>query len=723
MKKILFFLLLVGPFAMATDYFVCSTNASNSGNDGPFSITDSTGTNNCLAVGIATWNNSANTIYVPSGKELVLSAPVKNLPIDIHCDIVVEQGGKLSFAGHNQEPFVIKNGTTVIVNGDFVLTENNTILTIETGGLLIVNSTGKITNSGNPQNHVEVNGDITGSGTVEWSGNLTGTGTINGTTIGSQVSPLNLAQEGFVWDGTAWQGGTAPSGIYDRTIFNGNYSSSADTMVSSTWPSEGITINEKLGGGFYTIAFDENDDLSNIKSVTNEGLLKFVDNVTISGVVLDAAGGGQITIERNFTRKGWHHMSLPVKSGSYTLGSLVTSGFTFNFGVPNLNNRNIYGWNADSSAWSEITADTSIIGLVLNVFASDSGNSISITMNESDFNNTGRSMPYVYHDPMGNPPGNGTGWVNPLLDDGWNTWYNPVQSYLISDSLDLPADLDNSIYIWDAGTNAYLSYVPGNPGTGDVPYISPHQAFFVRSTGNSGSHIIGDDFSKREPSPLSRTSYFKTSSKTAIQLLSGGTTVKTWFAFNEKASNTFDGQFDAYYRRAGKGTPVFASVASDSTSCSVNCLPISESISSFLWFDENGARQKSFTVALDPSTADSWNTIILEDLYYGHQVDLKKENYSFTVKGDAPKQRFKVTFGGTMSSIVEKENVVAWFDGNELNVQSENNEITQVQVHNLQGVLLYSGDLSSATNLPEDGMMVISIELKNLPTVHLKVWK
>lgn len=216
MKK--FFIgVFIGLFSVATanaaTYYTCATSGTNL-------TTDASGGGTCK-VGIGTWNVAGNIVIVRTTLTLT------SAPFNMACNITIIDGGTLTYdSGINKNQpsnaFNILAGKIMIVNGDFILIQNNCELSIAQTGLLIVNANGSVNNGGNGNTDIIINGDITGAGEIDFGGGISGSGTINGQPAGGQSPPIMLSETGLIWDGTSWSP-SAPVDLIDRAIFTGNY--------------------------------------------------------------------------------------------------------------------------------------------------------------------------------------------------------------------------------------------------------------------------------------------------------------------------------------------------------------------------------------------------------------------------------------------------------------------------------------------------------------------
>ena len=102
----------------------------------------------------------------------------------------------------------------------------------------------------------------------------------------------------------------------------------------------------------------------------------------------------------------------------------------------------------------------------------------------------------------------------------------------------LPGGLVGGLYVRD-GTQ----YLTRNGVSGAAEFIGPHQAFFVRSNADNGSHEISE--SAHNTAPASSPNYFKTSNELVFNLLGQGVNTNTYVVQNALATKSFDNSYDA----------------------------------------------------------------------------------------------------------------------------------------------------------------------------------
>ncbi|MCH8545776.1 MAG: hypothetical protein LAT54_03515, partial [Cryomorphaceae bacterium] len=150
------------------------------------------------------------------------NSSTRNLDIPVGTTMIIMPGGQLVSNRNNNRLRVY--GTLIVEEGgDITLGgSGNAELNIEGTGNVIVN--GSVT-----ANNFNINGALTGTGTIAVSGNgdITGNGTVNGQVMtGAVTSPLNLGNNVPTWTGTSWKNGILPANglpvIIEENALNGS---------------------------------------------------------------------------------------------------------------------------------------------------------------------------------------------------------------------------------------------------------------------------------------------------------------------------------------------------------------------------------------------------------------------------------------------------------------------------------------------------------------------
>ncbi len=127
-------------------------------------------------------------------------------------------------------------------------------------------------------------------------------------------------------------------------------------------------------------------------------------------------------------------------------------------------------------------------------------------------------------------------------EDGWNLVANPYPCTIDWNDVDWnKSNLDDAIYIYDAATGAYASYVNGIGNNGGSNLIAPFQAFWVHANGPSPQLSANENVK----APLAAN--FKNNEQSPFHLVisQGNRQDEVSFYWDENASTAFDPQLEA----------------------------------------------------------------------------------------------------------------------------------------------------------------------------------
>ena len=740
MKRVLLFIafVFISSSTFATDYYTC-TNPS-----GTNATLASNGADPCTET-INTWNQVGNTLYVTAGSTFFF--PDGETVIGT---IIVEEGATMNILAGGTADLNI-TGTLIISGTVSCAAFGSANFILSAGGYLEVTPTGLITNGGIAGGQVTISGGsnatingavvatgnvtvigtVIGSGTIDvfGGGTINGSGTINGTTQ-PWPSSYDLGNNGTytsTWSAGAWTPGT-PGGLNATAIIDDDFDENTDGEFKAI----DITINSGITARLTTLRSD-------VSAITNNGTLELEDSASV-GAATVISGSGDITMIRNFNRTGWHHIGWPV-NGTQTLDDLnlvgvgagpVGTPWTFDYSDPTATPlyTNIFYWDPNIDGlgtdvgWQVPNGSTPIAGRAFNIYVLDASNRIELKVANADLNNGLLSQAYDYADPGTNPPANtdtdklNNGWADDAETDGWNMLINPYQQNINVADLTLPAGFANDVYAWDG-----VTYKTGVGGTGDLVTIGINQAFYVRNTTNSsGTYAV--------PS-AARTNaytggYFKTRNVFKFNLKGDGYDLNTYVSEDAGATNKMDDSFDAYFFPHTGDAPYFNSVGKDSTAYSVNCLPELDLEEMYLTFNYKN-HGEVFTLSLDNSQSFGIESVLLHDLHTNTTVDLMSKPYQFTSDIQANAQRFKLSFHEDFVNIEEYSShaaLKAWFANNELIFgDREDLEGSYVEVYNLSGQKIASGNIEDPIFVDKEGIYVISVLTKGGTSLSAKVFK
>lgn len=701
MKKnlILIATLLWGAFVHAANFYTCGTNGLTTLTRGGSPCANN---NITLAQG--------DTLFILNGTAYPIQG---NIPV--YGSVIVEPGGTATLSGNRTINIFptgyihIQSGGSITGSGNLTLNNNGTLIidgNLTLGGSGDLNILGgsatTINGSVNIGQDININAPVNGTGTMSWGSISLGTGgSVNDGDPSAQTPPLDLSSFGtpeVTWDGAQWSDGGIPKSNY-RVVIDGTYFSASNGN---------LVVDQMIINMNQTFTVGDGDVLFVNSSMVNNGTLVLDNGAQINGFG-DISGTGEVETKVRFTRAGWQHLGFPLKTTStLTLADIHGMGISLNFGAPNANQRNIFGWDASTSLYRSPASSEEIDqnAYLVYVRPSQVNSELRLTLSNSDLNNIGTSLNYDYHNPGTSTPGAGSGWTTSLTD-GWNLLINPFPSYLDWSQVTLPPSINGAIYIWDG--NQYQTWSSGAPNNNNL--IAPFQAFFVRNSSGSGAISLPNTVRDTAQGP----SYFRSIPLPSftIELLSSHTRTSVSWVDQPGATKDFDPAFDALHRSPSGDVPEFYMVSDDSLALNISQFPVNHRETSYLgfYFPTDG---ETFTMQLNKDLLPAGIRVFVEDLYTGAFTALDEANYSFTSLSAAPVQRFRlhlVSFLGEQEMQMN-DGVRAWFNENVLNIDlQDGSSPTEYKLFGLDGRLIHSGTTTGKIHVGDlpSGIYILDI--------------
>ena len=380
-----------------------------------------------------------------------------------------------------------------------------------------------------------------------------------------------------------------------------------------------------------------------INTNNNSFTLQADQNKTALVEQLNGTVSGDVTVQQYFNNSDGHHfLSTPV-SGA-TLQELNDDiNLNYSAGVPNIY---MYdetdpspdygdGWVSPSSLNSGLTAGVGYTSW----FPTTGGMTVDIT---GALQNGSYSIPLTYTPSNGTPPDPNS------IPEGWNFIGNPYPSPINADMIQMlgAQNLANSIYIWDATSNNYSSYVNGvsSPSTFSK-YIPAMQGFWVKVSAPS-TLIINN--SVRVTDPMIQTKALKTQftdGLVRLQISTSNDVNETVFRFNANATDAFDDAFDAHYIKNGQAGQIeFGSLIAN-TIYRINSIPNlgTDSVEVPLFVTDLVGQQHSISISemINLPTNDK---VMLVDHFLSIEHDLSVSDYTYTSSNQQTSSRFSVRF-------------------------------------------------------------------------------
>jgi hypothetical protein len=453
-----------------------------------------------------------------------------------------------------------------------------------------------------------------GSGQINLKGSLTVNGTLN-----AQTSTV-------VFVGTSAQTltGTNLVNLYNLTVNN-----STGLTMSNTVTGVYLRGNMSMLAGDVTT----NNKLTLISDVSGTGMIGTI----VSGSVI-----GDVTVQRyhQSTNVGWINLCSPVQ-GQTLQGwndDLVTTGFPGSDNPPPYSFNNVQYYNESLPGG----INTGYVG------ATDISNPI--------VNNRG----YFIYQPQGTMTVDVTGAINTgdqslpvtftnsgnVSADGWNLIGNPYPCAIDWNDADWSkTNINNAVYIYNAATGLYASYVNGVASNGGSRFIPSSQSFFVVA------NAAGPVLTAREGVKANVNGTFRSADATpeslSLQLSDGIITDEVVLSYNQESSDRFDGSYDAFKLRSPiESAPYFAAISGDGYDLSVYTTPQPTMDMIIPLRMEVGV---TGTYTITPRNLNSFGKgacFVLEDILNGTVYPLREaEGIELNLMAGAEQLRFQLRIG------------------------------------------------------------------------------
>jgi PKD domain/SprB repeat len=264
--------------------------------------------------------------------------------------------------------------------------------------------------------------------------------------------------------------------------------------------------------------------------------------------------------------------------------------------------------------------------------------------------------------------------------DGWNLIANPYPCTIDWDSPNwTKTNFDNAVYVWNANSGQYATYINGVAANGGSRYIPHSQAFFVKA--NSASPAL----TARELCKSNVQGTFKSTSNPdevlTLQISNGTHSDETTFSRNENGTLSFENTLDAYKLRSPlEEVPYMASISTEGDDLSIN---------SFGGFDQD----KVITLRLEAGITGTYELtytglesfakgacIVLEDLSTGTTYPLNQfETISLELQAGNTEIRFQLHIGASALANITSAGCPGTGEGTaEVNINGGPSDITWI---------------------------------------------
>ena len=359
--------------------------------------------------------------------------------------------------------------------------------------------------------------------------------------------------------------------------------------------------------------------------------------LTVNGQLSNAAGAAGIVLQSNATGQG----SLLTNDATYMTVQTYLPQDSWHAVAPVVSNdtagvfTGVYleQYSEADSSWSYIVSTHTPLPLGSGYFAWSSG--AGFTANHVGVIQVADVNPSIsFTSPHPHPGG-----------QGWNLIGNPFTSAVEWNSNWTLTNVDATMYIYDNGN--YKSMNTNGTGTLNSPDIPVGQAFWIRT--NAANPAITIPAGERKHSSQG---FYKNDVKQILFTVEGDKGADAMLIqFNDKATQDFDSQYDAYKIMGDPALPQLYMVQ-EGDRLTANVLPYEDGISipANIEVGSDGV----YTISMDNTQYEG--DIYLEDLHTGTWVNISQGSYSFFASTEDDAARFVIHFAAP-SSVVEQSAV------------------------------------------------------------------
>lgn len=448
--------------------------------------------------------------------------------------------------------------------------------------------------------------------------------TVNGT-FNAQTSTIEMSG-----DAEQTIDGLSIANVYNLTLNNSN----------------GLVIGGASGGV-------RARNMVNVTSgvITTNGRFTLISDISSTGMITSLVGGsihGNVTVQRyhGAAAQGWVNLSSPVmdKTLQDWNDDLITTGFTGS-------DYPIYAFN-NVQSYTESTAgaiNTGYVGATHITNAIQSGKGYFVFMNAGVMN---LDVDGTIHSGTMSLPVTFTNTGNAAAD-GWNLVGNPYPCTIDWNSSSwTKTNINNAVYVWNAATGQYASYVGGVSSNGGSRYIAPSQSFFVVANGAAPALTIEENCKVAQQSTFKSTEL--TEGMFTLSVIGDQYSDETTIARNPQATALFEPEFDAYKLRSPlTEAPYLSTISESGEDLSINVL--SELTSQLIIpLRMEVGTSGLYTIAHKGlSSFANGACVVLEDLLTGAMYPLNLEdNIQVQLESGQQQLRFQLRISGAAISAV-----------------------------------------------------------------------
>jgi hypothetical protein len=411
---------------------------------------------------------SGTDVDVASGSSLTLGT-VSSLILSLNTSTTLVANGNIIVSNLASQ---IAGSGSITINGTFSTSNvngfsgasntsiSNTVASVTLGTSSIVNYTGTAQTVSTSSNYANLT--LSGSGTKTISANLTTLGDLtlsSSAVLNPQTFNVTVGGNWTSYDATAFSESTG------KVTFNGT-----TAQIITTTGGETFNTLEIASSGGVTLA--STTTIANLLTLSS-GVLTANGNLQLDLDVAKVNGAngsinGSITIYKNVASVGTHYLGIPL--GGVDANQINDDTPVIN---PITGKTRLYSYVGPNYAGitNLSTTLTPFTGYTMYFTAGSVSLDYTGTYNHtatysSNFSNTTSAFQLV-----GNPYLSALDWN---ASSGWTK-----------------TNFNDALYIWNASTNSYASYVGGSGSNGGTQYIPSLQGFFVETNGGGGTATIG----------------------------------------------------------------------------------------------------------------------------------------------------------------------------------------------------------------------------------------
>lgn len=298
-------------------------------------------------------------------------------------------------------------------------------------------------------------------------------------------------------------------------------------------------------------------------------------------------------------------------------------------------------------------------------------------------------------------------------EDGWNLIANPYPCTIDWNDVNwTKTNIDDAIYVYDAATGLYASYVNGIANNGGSNLIAPFQAFWVHANGNT-PQIIARESVK---APVAAT--FKNNNNSPFQLTvrSGNQNDEVSFYWDESASDDFDALLEAQKMMISNTVLGIAALQTNGTQLSIQAfentgapltIPLHLNVGSngTIIFQSEGiedmAKGRCVTL-VDYLTGEAYPIMSGDEIILEMEAGVYPDRFALEMSASFISEIQHPTCPESSNGAITVENqgggVISWYDESDLLIASSN--MSESTLQNLpQGIYRCEIESNSACGL------------------------